>query len=150
MITVTGLKVKILSNKVWQLPIFTIPKVCHKICSLVCFRKLEFSLFLKPPKFDTDQNFFTLALNCEFFTPQTTHNLIHSTHTLTHTHVLHFHYCSKKFLDWSYIRRNNDLFLYIEIVLIFFIIYNVLFRHSQRKLLASCISYEDFVVSSDF
>lgn len=84
---------------------------------------------------------------------QITHNLIHITHTITHAHVLHFFYCSKKFLDWRYI-RNNYLFLYIEIfltsLLIFFIIYNVLFRQSKGKLSAPCISYEDFVVSSDF
>lgn len=79
----TGLKIKILLNKVWQLPISTIPKYFVTRC-VACFRKLECSLFLKSLKYDTDQHFLTFALNCELFPPLTTHTL--STSYKRHTH----------------------------------------------------------------
>lgn len=86
----TGLKIKILLNQVWQLPVFIIPKYFVIRC-VACFRKVECSLYLKSLKYDTDRHFLTFALNSSHLRYK--HTILHETHT-------HFVFpLQSKFLD---------------------------------------------------
>lgn len=80
---VTGLKTKILLNKVWQLPISTIPKYFVIRC-VACFRKLRVFLISEITKIWHKSALSHIC--CELFPPPTIHG--HTILQETHTHIL--------------------------------------------------------------
>lgn len=78
---VTGLMIMTLFNKVWQLPIFTVPKYFVTRC-VACFRKLECSLFLKLLKWHRSALSHICPELCTLPPPIQTHNPTWDTRTL--------------------------------------------------------------------